>query len=439
MRDDYAQEKADPAWTSRPPQDGPSRRDLHHALMRQRIQEALGRGDMRTARMLTEQDTVNMDVPVEPSEFQPTDLAVPGLQSALSTLASAPGRAMVGGALRAAPGAMVNVAKQAKSLPLRASTDYQKNALWKALSGEEPSAAQKLNAMIRNRTMPDPRVTLESRTGDTKLTNQFWTPQNEFGYTPQMKRMLSRDQTIPDEQFAAKMWGQNLDDYLAGQTRKDFPGFSLDESGMPARMGGEYLWPEQYAAKMDAKYPYPAAGRPFAWPARPQETIVDPLTHAVRTQGQKMLPAAQSQEARLSSALEGPAGAAPEGAPFTMPRPPEGPLSWEGGRWVRRPYGEWPDTPQPMSWDAANAATRKTDDIADMFGGNALERRRAQGNQGFQYIEDMPRYEWPVQTKPFPDKRNLDEWYGPGASMDRLYSDYPPVPSQFDARIPRKR
>jgi hypothetical protein len=290
MRDDYAQEKADPAWTSRPPQPAPSNRDLHHALMRQRIQEALGRGDMRTARMLQEQDTVNMDVPVEPSVFQPTDLAVPGLQTALSNAMSAPGRAAMGQALRAAPGAMgqalraapgamVQAAQQAKSFPLRASTDYQKNALWKALSGEEPSAAQKLNAMIRNRTMPDPRVTLESRLGDTKMTNQFWTPQNEFGYTPQMKRMLSRDQTIPDEQFAAKMWGQNLDDYLAGQTRKDFPGFSLDESGMPARMGGEYLWPEQYAAKMDAKYPYPAAGRPSAWLARPQETIVDPLTH----------------------------------------------------------------------------------------------------------------------------------------------------------------
>lgn len=280
MRDDYAQEKADPAWTSRPPVPAPSKADLHHVFLQQRIKEALGRGDMRTVRMLAEQDAVGQTRPVEPSEFQPTDLAVPGLQSALSTLASAPGRAMVGGALRAAPGAMVNVAKQAKSFPLRASTDYQKNALWKALSGEEPSAAQKLNAMIRNRTMPDPRVTLESRLGDTKLTNQFWTPQNEFGYTPQMKRMLSRDQTIPDEQFSAKMWGQNLDDYLDGQTRKDFPGFSLDESGMPARMGGEYLWPEQYAAKMDAKFPTPPAGRPYAWPARPTETVVDSLPPA---------------------------------------------------------------------------------------------------------------------------------------------------------------
>lgn len=390
MRDDYAQEKADPAWTSRPPQPGPSNRDLHHALMRQRIQEALGRGDMRTARMLQEQDTVNMDVPVEPSEFQPTDLAVPGLQSALSNAMSAPGRAAMGQALRAAPGAMVQAAQQAKSFPLRASTDYQKNALWKALSGEEPSAAQKLNAMIRNRTMPDPRVTLESRLGDTKMTNQFWNPQNEFGYTPQMERMLEGRPTPNDTNFAQKMWGPNVAfEKIPGQPGRD-------------------------------------------------------VTHAVRTQSQKMLPAAQGQEARLSSALEGPAGAAPEGAPFTMPAQ----HSDTAGLWPKTPVQYADDTSNAYRWDTGPSQRRDwlergraMQNAPNEYRGSPWDYHPvpfmepsswATPNTGVPIIPELPRY-------PFPDKRNLDEWYGPGASMDRLYSDYPPVPSQFDARIPRKR
>jgi hypothetical protein len=385
MRDDYLQEKADPAWTQRQPAPEPSRADLHHVFLQQRIKEALGRGDMRTVRMLSEQDAVNQTRPVEPSEFQPTDLAVPGLQSALSTLASAPGRAMVGGALRAAPGAMVKVAQQAKSLPLRASTDYQKNALWKALSGEEPSAAQKLNAMIRNRTMADPRVTLESRLGDTSMKNQFWTPQNEFGYTPQMERMLEGRPTFNDTDFAQKMWGPNVAfEKIPGQAGRD-------------------------------------------------------VTHAVRTQGQKMLPAAQSQEARLSSALEGPAGAAPEGAPFAMPAQ----HSDTAGLWPKTPVQYADDTFNTYRWDTGYSQRR-----------DWLERGRAQQNAPSEYygspwdyypnpfVERSPSAApspplppWKPAPEPppypFPDKRNLDDYYGPGASMDRMYSDYPPTPSRL--------